>query len=73
MAVGQLSPLKATFCRPVSQVSDSVTVSLLTFFRSPDLVDIPDRSNKFVSYVGTLVLHIAVWICSNLKLGGESR
>lgn len=67
MAVGQLSPLKATFCRPVSQVS------LLTFFRSPDLVDIPDRSNKFVSYVGTLVLHIAVWICSNLKLGGESR
>lgn len=73
MAVGQLSPLKATFCRPVSQVSDSGTVSLLTFFRSPDLVDIPDRSNKFVSYVGTLVLHIAVWICSNLKLGGESR
>lgn len=72
-AVGQLSTLRATFCRLVSQVSDSGTGSLLTFFRSPDSVDFPDINNKFVSHVGTLVLHIAVWICSDLRLRGQNR
>lgn len=73
VAVGQLSTLRATFCCPVSQVSDSGTVSLLTFFKSSDSADFPDTSNKFVSHVGTLVLYIGVWICSGLRHGGESR